>query len=238
MNPYSAEFYRTQANGSARSAARAIPELLKWISPRSVVDVGCGVGTWLREFQSHGVEDILGIDGDYVDRALLAIDPAHFKVQELSGRVSIERAFDLAISLEVGEHLPAHRALSFVEDLCRLAPLVAFSAAIPGQGGTHHVNEQWQSYWAALFERCGYQALDVLRPALWKDAEVEFWYAQNMLLYASREALRTNSALAAMGVCALLDIVHPSLFAAVSAQPAIPPRMKKLLRLAGIRAGI
>lgn len=235
MKSYSAGFYREWAEGSAKSAARAIPELLNWISPRSVVDVGCGIGTWLREFQSHGVADVLGIDGDYVDRALLAIDPAHFAAQELTRRVNIDRRFDVAVSLEVAEHLPGERALSFVEDLCRLAPLVVFSAAIPGQGGTNHVNEQWQSYWAALFKRCGYEALDVLRPALWNDPEVEFWYAQNMILYASQEALRTNTALAAQGGCALLDIVHPRLFTAASIQPAFPSRVvKKLLRFAGI----
>jgi len=233
MKSYSANFYRAQVMASAKSAAHTVPELLKWISPRSVVDIGCGTGTWLREFQNCGVRDVLGIDGDYVDRGLLAIDPAHFRPQDLTQRMTMGRRFDVAVSLEVAEHLPTERGSSFVEDLCLLAPLVLFSAAIPGQGGTNHVNEQWQSYWAALFDQRGYQAMDVLRQPLWHDPEVEFWYSQNMILYASEDALKANAALAAKGRGKLLDIVHPRLFAATSnRRPSASWLTQKLFRLA------
>ena len=221
---YSRRFFEEQQGTSASSASRAVAELLKWISPASVVDVGCGVGTWLAEFERQGVHDILGMDGDYVKREMLVIDPACFEARDLGEPIEAPRTFDLAVSLEVGEHLAERRAEGFVADLCRLAPLVLFSAAVPGQGGTHHVNEQWQSYWADRFRGRGFEPIDVLRGALWDSPDVEFWYAQNTILYASSRGMEAHAGLAGFRRCEavpLLDVVHPRLFAAASRVDAL-----------------
>ena len=61
-----------------------------------------------------------------------------------------------------------------------------FSAAIPGQPGTHHINEQFPWYWQKLFARHGYVALDVVRPRVRHNPAVEPWYSQNVLLYMAR----------------------------------------------------
>lgn len=174
---------------SARSSAQVlVPMTLTMVPATSVVDVGCGTGTWLSVFGEHGVSELLGIDGDYVDRSSLDIGADRFLAADLAAPLPLSRRFDLALSLEVAEHLPAERAEGFVQDLTRLAPVVLFSAAVPNQGGTHHVNEQWPSYWADLFAVHGYESVDCLRPRLWDDARVAWWYAQNVLLYVSRDA--------------------------------------------------
>ena len=104
----------------------------------------------------------------------------------------VEERFDLAISLEVAEHLPQTHAAAFVGELTRLAPAVLFSAAIPGQGGLNHVNEQWPDYWAALFEAQGFQPIDTLRWRIWGDDQITWWYKQNLLLFAADDALAAN----------------------------------------------
>ncbi len=184
MHPYTEDFYENQRERSRQSAREIVPLVLELTGARSVVDVGCGVGTWLAVFREHGVEDVLGIDGDYVDRTMLEI-PAHlFVARDLAGPVRLNRQFDLAVSLEVAEHLPAECAGTLVASLASLAPAVLFSAAIPFQGGTGHVNERWPEYWAARFREEGYVVVDCIRRKVWRNRNVASWYAQNTLLFA------------------------------------------------------
>ena len=208
---YTREFFSGQREGSRRSAALVLPGVLDRVRPATAIDVGCGVGPWTRVLLDAGV-DAVGVDGDYVDRAQLEIPAERFLAADLeSPRWGIDRSFDLAISLEVAEHLSPAAGPGFVASLTRLAPVVLFSAAVPWQGGEAHLNERWQSFWAAEFARHGFAPYDVVRPALWSDGRVEPWYRQNTLLYARADA----AARLGLGeaVCPqLLDVVHPQLF--------------------------
>lgn len=203
---YDRAFYLDQAAGSARSASVIVPLLHELLPVRSVCDVGCGVGTWLRCWLDEGAADVLGIDGDHVSRDQLLIPGDNFCAADLRQPLPCDRRFDLAMSLEVAEHLPPTRAESFVADLASLAPVVLFSAAIPGQGGTQHVNERWQSYWASLFAREGFVVVDALRPRIWHDERIDYWYRQNILLFCRHGAIETSAL--------PLDVVHPEQFAA------------------------
>jgi hypothetical protein len=211
--PYDRQFYQTQKSGSYRSACVFVPLVRALIPLKSVCDVGCGAGTWLRCWREHGVEDVLGIDGDHVDKTLLAIPEANFRSADLRQPVRCDRQFDLAMSMEVAEHLPPGRAESFVADLTALAPVVLFSAAVPGQGGTQHINERWQSYWADLFDQAGFATFDVLRPQVWDNDAVEFWYRQNALLFCRRDAIAAYPALTAASAMMPLSVVHPEQYA-------------------------
>lgn len=206
--PYDADFYSLQSGGSYKSANVVIPIVNELIGPRSVCDVGCGVGTWLRAWQNVGVEDMFGIDGEYVDRSQLMIDSSRFKAHDLRLTLPFDRTFDLAMSLEVAEHLPSSRAESFVAELTAVAPLVLFSAAIPQQGGTDHVNEQWQDYWADLYMRRGFSAFDCIRPLIWNDDRVERWYRQNVIVFCHNDRIADYPALSSPRSLPL-SLVHP-----------------------------
>jgi hypothetical protein len=186
---YDNTFHAMAAVASAH-AARRIVTIVRTILPiGSVVDVGCARGTWLREWQAQGVDDIVGVDGDYVYRNELEIAPHCFVVADLDQRLSLSRRFDLAQSLEVAEHLPPARAATFVADLVALAPAVLFSAAAPGQGGENHLNEQPANYWQSLFDACGYVPIDCIRPLLAADTGVPAWYRYNLVLYVRRACI-------------------------------------------------
>jgi SAM-dependent methyltransferase len=186
---YNDQFFRELQAGAIRSAREIVPLIMELLHPSSILDVGCGNGTWLSVFSEHGVRDFLGVDGDYVRRDMLLIPTERFSAQDL------ERSFDLALSVEVGEHLNAAVAQSFVDSLVRHAPAVFFSAAVPFQGGGHHVNEQWPEYWSRLFEARGYLPVDCIRPTVWTNDKVEWWYAQNMLLFAQRTYIEARPVL-------------------------------------------
>ena len=173
-------------NTALSSAEVIVPLLINTLSPRSVVDVGCGEGAWLSVFARAGIGRILGFDGDHVDGERLLIPRNCFVARDLSEPFVVDEPFDLAVSLEVGEHLPESVAKSFTASLARLAPVVLFSAAIPGQGGTNHVNEQWPLFWAKQFADSDFDCFDVLRQSIWDNDQVAWWYRQNVLLFARR----------------------------------------------------
>lgn len=199
------------------SARAMVPYILDLTGPGSVVDIGCNRGHWLAVFQESGVEDICGVDGPWVDLTKLLFPRESFGEADLSVTCPKERRYDLAISLEVAEHLKPDRAESFVRDLTALSDVVVFAAAVPGQGGQGHVNEQWPDYWADLFEAQGYVCVDCLRKPFWNDARVFFFYAQNTFVYCKQEQLASFPKLAehhASGVDRMpLSVVHPGLYA-------------------------
>jgi SAM-dependent methyltransferase len=181
---YSPEFFAGQQEGSRRSAEVILPMVISIVNPRSAVDVGCGVGTWASVLLQHNV-DALGIDGDYVARDALRIPADKFQSVDLSAPPYPRLGqFDLALCLEVAEHLPAAVGDELVAFLVSLAPNILFGAAIPGQGGHNHINEQWQSYGIEEFKRHGLFKQDVIRPAVWMDDRVKHWYAQNTFLFS------------------------------------------------------
>ncbi len=216
MRFYSDAFYDNVREGARRSARGIVPLIVDLVEPRSVVDVGCGEGTWLSVFIEHGVEDVLGLDGEHIDTDELEIPAGRFRALDLTKPFQLHRTFDLVVSLEVGEHLPLESAEGFVESLTKLGPVVLFSAAIPFQGGTRHVNEQWQSWWADLFRDRGYVVIDCVREPIWERADVEAWYAQNMMVLAETghiESAATGLARAYEKGCrGPLSIVHPRLY--------------------------
>jgi hypothetical protein len=180
---YSDRFFDATEQTSHRSAQEVVPIVRTLVPFRSVVDVGCGRGAWLHVFGEHGAERIVGYDGEYVGVERLLIPRTCFRVADLSKPFQIDGRFDLAVCLEVGEHLPARRARGLVEALCKAAPAVLFSAAIPGQGGTYHINEQWPIYWELFFNACGYIKRDCIRPRIWNDQRIAWWYRRNMFLF-------------------------------------------------------
>jgi len=186
---YSFEFFRHLHKGAKTSAEQIVPQIMQLLSPTSVVDVGCGAGTWLSVFLSAGVEDVLGLDGNHVPRELLQIPAEKFVPLDLTKPVDVNRKFDLVLSLEVAEHLPSEAADIFVESLVRMGDVIVFSAAIPLQGGDGHVNEQWLDYWVARFNKKGFAASGCIRDRIWANQEVEWWYAQNIMVLYKPAAL-------------------------------------------------
>jgi SAM-dependent methyltransferase len=213
--PYTAKFFERTLVSSYAAAKRILPHVLELGQFRSALDAGCGTGGFLRALLEAGIDDIVGIDGDWIPRDRLVIDERVFKAIDLSQGFELNRQFDLVLSLEVAEHLPEASSDIFVDSLTRHGPLILFSAAIPNQGGTGHINEQWPSYWARKFADRGYSAYDLLRPAIWNDAEIAWWYRQNVLLFANSKARGACAGLANAQPASLrkLNRIHPEYYA-------------------------
>lgn len=185
MHIYNDTFF-DYINESARASARPmISYLYPQLRPTSVLDLGSGRGVWLNEWRRKGVETVLGVDGDYVSRDTLAIAGDEFLAADLTQPLNTGRRFDLAQSLEVGEHLPEEASVTLVGSLTAASDRVLFSAAVKGQGGEHHVNEQPLAFWQELFEARGYRPFDCVRPVLRNNRSVAPWYRYNAVLYVN-----------------------------------------------------
>ena len=179
------EFFDYMDPGSRRSAASIVALLVPKLKPQSVLDVGCGRGIWPSEWKKAGVSDSIGVDGPYVDRATLAVPSECFIAWDLSQPLNLNRRFDLVQSLEVAQCIDLAHADVFVDSLCRHGDVIMFSAAVPGQGGERHVNEQPLQYWREKFAARGYAAFDWIRPVIAPLPKIEPWYRYNCLLYAT-----------------------------------------------------
>lgn len=207
MYIYDEDFFAKDEKYTREIAKIMMSYVIKWIKPRSVVDFGCGEGVWLRVVKEidKGIE-VFGIDGEYVNRGRLKVPVDCFCPANLEKKVQLARRYDLAISLEVAEHLDAACSDIFVETVTQSADNILFSAAIPGQGGDNHINEQWQSYWIEKFASKGYCVDVSVRDYFWKDERITPWRRQNILFFSKHGKVEPP---AGKGI---YDVVHPQMF--------------------------
>lgn len=185
---YDEEFYQARNDGSYKSAVCYADQLLKLMQPSSVVDVGCGREAWLKAFKEKGVKNLKGIDGSWNKQELMLEPEISFTSVDLNNLPAPDCQYDLAICLEVAEHLRPESAYSFVQSLCKYSEAVLFSAAYTNQGGTDHFNEQPHTYWADKFAANNFVPFDLFRPVFWGNSEIDYWYRQNTFLYVKKNS--------------------------------------------------
>lgn len=235
---YSTEFFTSRREKTLASAQPIVDYLWAVIKPESVLDVGCATGIWLAQAQKQGAQTLMGIDGPWVPREELEFEEKFFLEHDLSQTSPTDVGFyDLALCIEVAEHLPPEAADRFIDFLTSHADVILFSAAIPGQGGTGHVNEQPQSYWYNKFSDRLFECFDIIRPNFWNDPSINVIYKQNMLVYVRAESafhthlLGNDYVSSKVTTQYSLDRIHPYLFK-LRTEPknTIPQRIKNKLK--------
>lgn len=184
---YQDNFYKSRNSDTESSAFEILSFLFSYFKPFSMVDFGCGVGTWLNTAKKLGVNEILGIEGVWLNTKHLVIPKDAFLNHNLTSKITLSKKFDLAVSLEVAEHIEEQYSNIFVENLTDASDIILFSAAIPGQRGSGHVNEQWPEYWIEKFKNNGYLPIDLIRPKIWLNEEIKTWYKQNTVLFVKEK---------------------------------------------------
>lgn len=205
---YTQKFYDKYFEGSYSSAKEVINFISTFTQPKTIIDFGCGAGTWLMASKEILSSKILGIDQHKYSDIRMLIEEEEYISLDLTNPIQIEQKFDLAISVEVAEHLDEKYADVFVETLCNHSDTILFSAAVPLQGGRNHINERPCTYWAQKFAQKGFDLIDCIRPSIWDNNNVEAWYKNNIVLYVNRERnMLTNVPIKSNPI----DIIHPKL---------------------------
>jgi SAM-dependent methyltransferase len=217
-----------------RHSARVILSMLfEAFAPKSMLDVGCGLGTWLSVAHEMGVQDVNGIDGVWLDKTRLRVQEDLVQVRDLEKPFNLGRRFDLVTCLEVAEHLDGNVARNFIASLTSHGDVLLFSAAIPFQGGHHHVNEQWPDYWRLLFQEQDYHPIDFVRERIWNDSSILWWLRQNILLFVNDHAIRNNDIFRELSRrTSPLSIVHPDVYVSrLKSAQAVLEEHNKLITL-------
>jgi len=228
---YSTGYYEGISNVSKRSAEAMLPKIFELVEPKSWVEVGSGTGSWTQTAMELGVSDCVAVDGPWVKDNELLIPHTNFVKHDLTQPLVLNRKFDLALSLEVAEHLDERFADTIVQSLTSHSDLIVFGAAIPMQGGTHHVNEQWPSYWISKFIDHGYECIDFVRPSLWRDDRVAPFYIQNTFMFlkvGSRPDLANKLRAKISQIFSEshnLAFVHPRQYLGIATMEAISARL-------------
>lgn len=205
---YKGSFYQERKAKTVYAAELMLTMLIEHHQINSMIDFGCGVGTWLDVAGKLGIKERRGYEGEWA-KSLFTNRDLDVRFQNLEEPVKVEEKFDLCISLEVAEHLSPAAGYALVRSMCSASSLVMFGAAVPGQGGVGHVNEQPQSYWSGIFKEFGFSPVDFMRPKIWDDPKIPFWYRQNTLLYTSDERLKVKLSNLSSP---LIDVIHPKAY--------------------------
>lgn len=230
---YDSSYYVSRNDRTSRTAEAVLSELTEVFRDKSVLDIGCGVGTWAAVAARCGAKSVTAVDGSWVDRKMLQVSAEDFLAHDLSqGPPSFDKHFGLTIWLENAEHLPHGKGEEIVDWVCRHSDCALFSAAIPGQGGVGHVNEQWQSYWANRFMANGFRPFDLVRPKIWTNADSPYWYKQNIVLYVDgKKSYSFLGQQEAVRDTASLDVVHPEKWnKLINRRVGVREAMEQLLR--------
>lgn len=223
------KYTHTDRMHNTQAAYSILPYIFSYIKPISVIDIGCGNGSWLKVASKLGADIIQGVDGIKVADDQLNIPEGNFLKHDLTKPLQLNKKFDLVLSLEVAEHLPEAAANIFIDTLTNHGNCILFSAAIPNQGGQFHFNEQWPEYWHLKFKERGYLAYDIIRNKFWNDDNVFWWYKQSIIIYAKEGVLKDSNLLPVSIVNAM---VHPQLYRKKIFHPKYIRNNRKLIKLA------
>jgi SAM-dependent methyltransferase len=212
---YDEKFYEHLEGRSLGSARQYLGHLWNSLQPKSVLDVGCGRGAWLKASHELGATQLLGLDGNWNTQSSMIDSAIKFRSIDLNEPFSIPQKVDLTICVEVAEHLEPRIAAQFTQCLTQTSDVVLFSAAFLHQGGANHVNEQLHSYWAKLFALRDYYPFDFFRPVFWGNEHVDYWYRQNVFLYIRKESaawqVMANHGHRSMANIDFMNCIHPDM---------------------------
>jgi hypothetical protein len=184
---------------SLRCARMVLGHLWQYLQPRSVIELGCGRGTWLKACHELGSTSVLGYDGAWNSGHLMIDSAIEFHRVDLNAPLELPPNIDMALSMQVMGQLDSAAAACFVERLSSASNVVLFNAADSAQTGERFPHGQCQSRWATLFACHGYQRFDLFRSRFWCIGDACNWYRNNTILYA-RSGSAQHRQLRAAGV--------------------------------------
>lgn len=200
---YSKDYYSIHDENSYKSATVILNQLSNYISPSSIIDWGCGSGTWCKAAIEIWNVSIIGIDQHDFDGYQMYISQSNYRKEDIRKEIWVNKV-ELAICVEVIEHIDEYYEDAVIDNICSCSDTILFSGALPFQGGTGHINEKPYSYWVKKFRERGYNLDDRIRRDIWDNSDVEIWYRNNIMLLKKVKTIKIQEQYP-------LDIIHPDM---------------------------
>lgn len=142
-----------------KDPATYTPHLWKYICKKfnikTVLDVGCGMGHAINEFNNY-CDKVIGVDGSKYVVENSPLTEQIFYHDFSVGTLETEDRYDLCWSCEFVEHVDEKYRDNFLE-VFSYAKYLAITYAEPGQPGHHHVNCQPKEYWIEHLQKYGFE---------------------------------------------------------------------------------
>ncbi len=191
LKVYDQEFFNSNKDEGLKMASWFIPALKKVTGFNSIIDIGCGTGHYLRYCLDNGITDVFGLEGSPHAFESLLVDKNIVVMHDLRKPYTFSRKWDIAISIEVAEHVDKLYTNNYIKILTDSSNIVILTAAQPGQGGTAHVNEQTPEWWKEKFGKFGFtldeeatnHLKNEIRNAKANGGYVTDWFEPNILIF-------------------------------------------------------
>ena len=183
---YSRTFFSRLDEEQGRSYDVIAETIVDRFHPQAVIDVGSGSGALLAALQRRGVPRLAGLEGSEEGLRRSRRLRVNAGFCDLTQPFRLGPQFDVAVCLEVAEHLPADVADQFAGCLASGPDVLVFSAATPGQGGENHVNEQPHDYWIEKLRAHGFAVDEEMTARVreeWSERAVASWYCRNVIFF-------------------------------------------------------
>jgi len=137
-----------------KTLSNAISSFFKNENAESIIDLGCGTGSYVRALMENGFK----CDGYDGNPNTVLITNGIGKVLDFSIPLNLNKKYDWLLSLEVGEHIPEEFEKIFLDNMIHHAmDGIIVSWGIPGQKGDGHVNCKSNSYIIRQMKKRGWK---------------------------------------------------------------------------------
>jgi 2-polyprenyl-3-methyl-5-hydroxy-6-metoxy-1,4-benzoquinol methylase len=161
LKEYNDRYYKWHYDNTRNYIIKTMDWYMDTYKPNSVIDYGCGIGSYLESAMNKGVEKIKGFDigGEYVKKYTNKNVIPFIEYLDCTKPLITDK-YDCTISLETGEHIETELSESFVKNITDSTSdkgIILYSAAQPNQNGTGHINCQTKEFWIKIFEKNNFQ---------------------------------------------------------------------------------
>jgi len=165
--------------------------IVSMFQPKSILDLGCGIGSYLEGALEGGCKDLYGIELNY-DKAKKYITKNisfYIKSGDITKELNLKKKFDCVLSIEVAEHVEMSQVSFFINNIIRYAEkYILFTAAPPGQPGRGHINLKKKNFWIKYIEDKGVTYKDeIVQQCVkaWSDFNTPLYILQNLMVFES-----------------------------------------------------
>jgi cyclopropane fatty-acyl-phospholipid synthase-like methyltransferase len=154
---YNDEFFLWHLTYAREYSMKTMDWYIDAYKPTSVVDFGCGIGSYLESCYNKGIKNIAGYDigGEYAQKYTPDFLYPFIEYCDCTKPIKTQQKYECVISFETIEHIEPSGTNVFIENLVNATDFdkgrILFTGAPPEQEGCGHINCRDKQEWIEIF---------------------------------------------------------------------------------------